>query len=112
MICVKTAKDISLWKLGLVLTRTDSIQIQKSGNFALAGVLLIRLKVIVIATADLYELGLEGFDLLTFGRSLCVEEFFQSIHAGQLEMVGVSEGHALLSSGTVVSCLGCLYLVV
>ena len=53
VICVKTAKDISLWKLGLVLTRTDSIQIQKSGNFALAGVLLIRLKVIVIATADL-----------------------------------------------------------
>ena len=41
-----------------------------------------------------------------------VDEVSHTLHAGQLETVGVPEGQALHSSGTIVSGLGCLDLVV
>ena len=82
------------------------------GVFAFrAGALVLRLKV-VHATGELQELGLEALDLFTLGRSVFVDEVSHTFQAGQLQTVGVSEGQALHGSGTVVSGLGCLDLVV
>ena len=82
------------------------------GVFAFrAGALVLRLKV-VHATGELHELSLEALDLFTLGRSVFVDEVSHTFQAGQLQTVGVSEGEALHGSGTVVSGLGCLDLVV
>ena len=55
---------------------------------------------------------MEALDLFTLGRSVFVDEVSHTFQASQLQTVAVSERQALHSSGTVVSGLGCLYLVV
>ena len=63
-------------------------------------------------SSDLLKLGLEGFNLLTLGAGVFVDEITDTLQAGELQTVGVSEAQALDRSGTVVPSLGCFYLVI